>query len=393
MEINNNNAANLFYYVTLQQTGMDELSQTALSSAIDSYQGGDYDKAIKEFRRSIALSPYNDKAADTYDYMAGAYLKLNDARNAEKAYQSALRMDPQREDIQLNLGNLYYAQGKYADAEKSYRSAVKLYPSAETLYSLAHCCLGVGKLADAEAYFTKVISLEPKSGNGQYGLGMTYAKQGEYKKAISSFEEALELKPGFDDARVEMGYALADSGRIEEAEKQIEILEENESDQSSLLYAYVYKVKTPQFVSAYQGNFNWNLSIRTPISALDNYLMNADETRYFTVQFSFNKDMDAKSVQNPLNWSITKADGYGPQGYNFGLKQSANDTDISRIPKNILYDPSTRTAAVTFAIKQNEFADGIMDPSHIQFTFSGTDVFGTSMDAGADSFSRFNGFV
>lgn len=383
----------IFDYATLQQSGMDQLSQNALSNGITYYQDGKYKEAIKEFQRSIALSPYSENTIETYDFLAAAHLQTNDLKNAEKAYKTAISMDPQREDIFLKLGNLYYSQEKYGQAEEAYRSAVNVYPSAETYYSLAHCYLAMEKLSEAENLFNKVISLEPKSGNGQYGLGMTHGKQGKFESAISLFKEALQLNPEFDDARVEMGYVLADAGKMEEAREQIEILESKDSNLSSLLYAYVYKVEKPKFVSAYQGTFNWNLSMRTSIVALDNYLKNAGETRYFSVIFKFNKDMDARSVQNPVNWKIGRAAGYGSQAYNFGLKLAANDIEIPRYPTSVIYDPSDRTAKVIFAITQNEYADGIMDPSHIEFMFSGVDRFGLKMDSEFDTFSKYNGFA
>jgi tetratricopeptide (TPR) repeat protein len=383
----------IFDYISLQQSSMNQLSQNALGSAIDLYQAGEYKKAAKEFQRSISLSPYSENIIETYDYLANTYLKLDDPANAEKAYKTALKVDPQREDMYVKLGNLYYSNKKFTQAEKAYRNAIHVYSNAETNYSLAHCCLGVGKLIEAESLFKKVIGLEPRSANGYYGLGMTYAKKGEHENAIGQFQKALKIKPDFNDARVEMGYSQADLGDYNSAKENYEILNKKDDSLSSLLYAYIYKVENPKFKSANMGGFNWDLSIRTTIRALDNYFKNANETRYFTVRFSFTKDMDAKSVQDPENWQISAAEGSGPTAYNFGLKLSSNEVPIPDKPENILYDPSTRTAAVTFAITQNEQADGIMDPGHVQFTFSGTDKFGLKMDETCDSFCGFNGFA
>ena len=391
MEINSDYS--IFDFVSLQQSNMEQLAEGALTNAIDLYADGKYEKAIQEFQRSIAMSPYNENVIETYDYMANAYLQLGDSRGAEKAYKMAISLDPQREDVYLNLGNLYYDEKKFDQAKKAYENSVSVYPSSETYYSLAHCCLGMENTDDAAQYFKKVISMEPESAEGYYGLGMTYAKEGEYEKATKQFEKALELDTDFDDARVELGYALADMGDMDGANKQYEILDKNESSLSSLLYAYMYKVEKPKFAAANNGNFNWDLSIRTSVSVLDNYLSEADTEKYFTVKFKFSKEMDISSVQDVENWDISRAKGYGPYAYNFGLKTPENEVEIANRPANVLYDPSTQTASVTFAIEQNDQADGTIDPGHIVFSFSGTDKFGFGMDDAYDSFSGFNGFA
>ena len=129
---------------------------------------------------------------------------------------------------------------------------------------------------------------------------------------------------------------MADSGNMEKANEHYEILEGKESSLGSLLYAYMYKVDQPKFVSANKGNFNWDKSIRTPLFMLNGYLSSAGETRYFTVRFSFNKDMDVESVQDPQNWNLSRAQGYGTSAYNFGLKMYSNETNC-RISRTIFY--------------------------------------------------------
>ena len=54
------------------------------------------------------------------------------------------------------------------------------------------------------------------------------------------------------------------------------------------------------------------------------------------------------------------------------------------------YDPENLTATVYFTIKQNSAANGTIDPSHIEFKFSGTDIYGQKMNPKFDQFSGFN---
>jgi hypothetical protein len=48
---------------------------------------------------------------------------------------------------------------------------------------------------------------------------------------------------------------------------------------------------------------------------------------------------------------------------------------------------------VLFKVSQNSSANGTIDPSHINFSFSGKDVVGLSMDKSADMYSGFSKFA
>ena len=60
---------------------------------------GDFKAANKEFQRAIGLAPQSSFSVDAAHYMADAYLALGDAKNAIKAYQTALRLNPNREGL------------------------------------------------------------------------------------------------------------------------------------------------------------------------------------------------------------------------------------------------------------------------------------------------------
>ena len=57
----------------------------------------------------------------------------------------------------------------------------------------------------------------------------------------------------------------------------------------------------------------------------------------------------------------------------------------------VLYDSQTKTATVAFTVRQNETADGTIDPSHIIFKFKGKDAEGNVIDPNHDEFSGFSG--
>ena len=72
----------LFAATYPNQQQLDELSKQALSNGIDLYTNGDHKGAIKEFKRSIGLSPYSEYTADASNYMAEAYIQLGENEKA-----------------------------------------------------------------------------------------------------------------------------------------------------------------------------------------------------------------------------------------------------------------------------------------------------------------------
>ena len=375
-----------------QPTDLESLSNTALSRGIDRYMRQDFKGAIKEFQRSIGLAQESPYAVDAAQYMADAYLALDDAEGAIKSYGTALRLNPYRDDIHVKLGNLYLKNQRYDEAIRSYQGAVQLYPNADNIYALGQGYLYGGRYADAEAQFGKVLRLEPGKPNGNYGLGLIYSRQGRYEDAVAQFKEAVRLDPDFSAAHAEIGYAYADLGLFDEARQVLRQLELQESDSADTLSRYIYRQDPPKIAFALaNSSFNYHLPMKSPLALLDAYLANADASKTFTMKFQFDKEMDRASVENVLNWKIGRASGSGPgQAYNFGLPVGQSDAAVPPLPRHVYYDADALSATVYFDIRQNTAADATIDASHIQFTFGGTDIFGLKMDGKFDQFTGFS---
>lgn len=378
-----------------QQSDLEGLASNALKSGIDLYMSKNYKAAAKEFKRSMGLAQNSPYAIDAANYMADAYLKMDDTEGAIKAYKEAIRLNPYRDDVHTKLGNLYFSNARYQEAKLEYQEAVKINPSINNHFSLGQAYLKTERYGDAERQFRKVQRLEPNSPNGNFGLGLALSKQGRHEDAIRQFRAAVGLKRDFYEAHVEIGYAFADMGLMERAREMVAFLEFEAPEMADTLSGYMYKVDPPKFEFAYAtSTFSYYMPSRTPVSALDGYLKNADASKTLNMKFQFNKAMDRESVQNIFNWKIGRAAATGPgQAYNFGLPLPDTETEISLFPEHIYYDEEDRTATVYFTIRQNSTADGTIDPSHIEFKFSGKDIYGNSMDENCDQFMGFSGVV
>ncbi|MGD9368053.1 MAG: tetratricopeptide repeat protein [Desulfobacteraceae bacterium] len=385
-------ADNLFVNSMQQQYQMESLANQALSRGIDRYTKQDYEGAANEFQRAVNLSPTSDYSVDATKYLAQSYLKLEKTDKAIEAYRNTLTRQPGRDDLQLELGNVLYAEDRFEEAVQAYQKAVNIDPSSLNQFSLAQGLMQTGRYEAARAAFRNVIRLEPLSAHGYLGLGQAYAKEGDYDSAIEQFEKALDKQSDYYEAYAEIGYAYADMGEIEEAKDLAEFLEGKDDELAALLDAYINKVEPPKMLLAWgTSSFRYSKSFQTPLSAMDSYFETANASKTMNMKILFNKDMDRSSVENPLNWNISRAQGATPaQTYNFG--QSVPDTEISidPIPNFVLYDAETKTATISFTVQQNSTADGTIDPSHMVFKFSGKDSEGIQIHAEHDEFSGFS---
>jgi Flp pilus assembly protein TadD len=325
--------------------------------------------------------------------MASAYIKLGRIDKAAQAYKISMQLDPTSDAPVVKLGNLYFAEGRHQDALMQYEKSVRLNPSANNYFSLGQTHLAMGAYHRAESAFSRVQRMEPGAPNGYYGLGQAYNKLERYEEAALQFKTAIEKDDRFFAAYAELGYNYADMGNMDEAQKLVDLLEEKDADLADTLSRYMYKVDPPQMMfAASSGSFPKALPMRTPVSVLDSYLVNANASQTFTMEFQFSKKMNRESVESIYNWSITRANGNALQDkYNFGFGIPDTEVTLQAYPDHVYYDDQNLTAKLTFSIQQNAAADATIDPSHIRFAFNGEDVYGNKMNPDFDEYTGFSG--
>ena len=382
----------IFDALLQQGSGMETLSNQFLQTGIDHYQNKKYEEAAKSFEASISLSPNSSYNPDTSKYLVQTYLKLEKTEKAIDTYKSAIIRNPDRDDLRTALGQLYFAEDRFDDSVAQYRGAVQVNPSATNRYSLGEALLKTENYTEAEYQFREVKRLEPTSHVGDYGLGKMYAQTESYSKAISHFEKAIKLRPDFNDALAEIGYAYADMGDIENARQTQARLAELDEDLASTLEYYIDEKEPPRIAFAFSSSsFPYTMTKGYSVSAIDSYLENAGAELSLSMKFLFSKEMDPALIENRFNWSISRASSANiAETYNFGDTLPSTEISLAPFPDYVVYDKDALTATVGFTIRQNETADGTIDPSHIVFRFDGEDIYGVSMDENADEFSGFS---
>jgi tetratricopeptide (TPR) repeat protein len=370
-----------------QQAQFDSLSNSALSRGIDFYQKGNYDAAVKEFQRSIALSPNSSYTQDSYDYMAQSLLNLNRTDDAIKAYKQAIKHDPTNDSYHVSLGKIYFGVGRYDDAAAEFNQAVRINPASMlNWYSLGQAYDQTGNYAGAEQAFKRIRGPSPLE--AAFGLGQTYHLMGRYDDAVLELKSAIAIDQSSKDAYFELGRVYTDQKEFDKAQEQVMILSTIDQSLASQLSSYINQNQSPQMLAAYSTDFSSTDGPGTKVSDLDPSLATPNSSEDFTMHFIFSKAMDASTVTSPAYWSISRAYGQTRGGdYNWGLPPPPTEVTISPTPVNVVYDQDSQIADVKFRVTQNAAGSGTLDPSHLVFTFHGLDAYGKAMDPSADEYS------
>jgi len=130
----------------------------------------------------------------------------------------------------LQLGDVYFQQGKFAKAEASYREALKRDGNdADIRAHLGQCLLRLGKAEEALELLQKVAQDDPKHDYGftLMALAETHMKLGSAESAVQLWEMVLQ-NHSYPRARVQLAELYVQRNEIEKARN---ILQETLADE------------------------------------------------------------------------------------------------------------------------------------------------------------------
>ena len=140
-----------------------------------------YDKAIVDFNKAIALNP---KLEEAYNNLGLTYCDAGMLDESVKTLNEAIRLNPKMDKAYYNMGNTFAKAGDYNKAIDWYNKAVGLNADyADAYNNIGNSYAAMKDYAHAIESYKKVIEINPQNTKVLYNIGVTYHMLGDDKTA------------------------------------------------------------------------------------------------------------------------------------------------------------------------------------------------------------------
>jgi tetratricopeptide (TPR) repeat protein len=172
--------------------------------------------ALEHARIAERLAP--DRGS-THARLGTIYAAMGNRDEAIAQFTLATQCRPPAIIAYVSLGELAAKAGNDADAAQHYRDAIAVartyfhwpgYPPAEA--NLGQLYFRDGRVAEAIELFNSAIAQEPQMVEAQNNLGIALMSQHHYAEAIPHLREALRQRPGLTKTQALLDEAIARAG-------------------------------------------------------------------------------------------------------------------------------------------------------------------------------------
>jgi predicted O-linked N-acetylglucosamine transferase (SPINDLY family) len=189
---------------------------------------------------------------------------------AEQIYRQVLAVEPKQPDALHLLGVIAYERGNHEIALDYIGRAIGLNGNTAVFHNnLGEVYRALRRIAEAVACYRRALELKPDYASAHNNLGIAFKEQGMPEDAVACYRRALQLKPDYAQAHNNMGNALKDQGKLEEAiacyRRALELKPDFAGAHSNLLYTQLFR---PGYdaQTLYDEHRRWNQRHAAPLA-------------------------------------------------------------------------------------------------------------------------------
>jgi tetratricopeptide (TPR) repeat protein len=197
-------------------------------------ENGDYDAAILSGQKAIELS---ESSSYLLGVLGAAHLMKQEEELAESYLIQACEADPGNIQARYRLSQLRANQGDLERAVEELDTILAENPDQPTvLMTRGYNYLSLREYEKADADFTQLLILTPKSSAGLRGKAIALEVLGKRREALSFYDQALEIDPEDSESLVGRSRLRMAENDMSAAEKDLNSVLESMPDSVQALY-------------------------------------------------------------------------------------------------------------------------------------------------------------
>jgi tetratricopeptide (TPR) repeat protein len=194
---------------------MPEVARGLMEDADRAREAHRVDDAIAKYKRVIAIAPF---LASAYINLGAIYFQQGKIAEAYETFVHGVANAPSDRVLLTNAAAAGQQLGKSEDALKYIDAAIEKNPRDAALHSLRSTILrSMNRNDDALAAISKATQLAPDEAKYQFSLGNLLVPLGRRDEAIAAFRKAVDLDHNLLRAYYNLGAVLFEAGRYDEA--------------------------------------------------------------------------------------------------------------------------------------------------------------------------------
>ena len=193
------------------------------STAMREYAAGQTEEAVRDLRHALEVYPNYFRALNDLGVIL---MQSGDLDRAAEMFERAAKVSPRVYYPRLNLAIIDTRRGRYAEAVVILERLCKEAPSLGVVRAtLADALISLNRLDDAEKQLRIALS-DPKFerqklGELHYKLGTLLNRKQQFEEAVIELRQAREVLPESAQLHLQLGAALLEVNKTEEAEREL----------------------------------------------------------------------------------------------------------------------------------------------------------------------------
>jgi tetratricopeptide (TPR) repeat protein len=176
---------------------------------------GQLDKAVSQMEALVVFRPQDTQ---NWLFLGRLYRKTGDGQQAQRAFQRALKENPNLADAVVGIGNLSMDRQDYTSALDLFGQAVSMQSgNIEAWFGQAIALHYLNRVDEEIQAYQQVLAIDPAQTGALQNMGNAYLKQKKTDLAVSCYLQAVQRDPDNEDLHYNLGVAYANLKQFDKA--------------------------------------------------------------------------------------------------------------------------------------------------------------------------------